>query len=426
MGSKERKEREFESRRRLILATAKDLFVRKGFAGVTLDDIASGIEFSKGTDLQPFREQGRDLRHDPPRAPGHPARGAEGSHGDGQGHGRAGLELHEGLRPLLPRAPGAFQAPVLHRHGQRPRPDPRRPAQGDPAPEDRLPPRAAERGQGGRAGGGDRKRPDGRSDQPASCGGRSTGSFIWSNRARSGRTSSTRLIAVAFDVVLAGLEGPSRKLQWRDEHGPIRKMRPVLKGWKRSSRPASSLISRSSRRTTGRWSRWRGKKSSWPEATITSACPSIPRSSRRRVKAVKEFGSSCSGSRFLNGTSILHTSLEEELADFLGVEACLAFTTGYLTNQGVIPTARPEGRLPHLRQGEPRQHRRRGLDRQGPGRPRPPLRDERHGRPRGDPEEGPEGRAEAHRHGRRLQHVRPDREPPRSRPRSPRPTGPGS
>jgi 8-amino-7-oxononanoate synthase len=56
------------------------------------------------------------------------------------------------------------------------------------------------------------------------------------------------------------------------------------------------------------------------------------------VRAVKEFGSSCSGSRYLNGTSVLHTKLEEELADFLGVEACLAFTTGYLTNQGVIPT----------------------------------------------------------------------------------------
>ena len=56
------------------------------------------------------------------------------------------------------------------------------------------------------------------------------------------------------------------------------------------------------------------------------------------VRAVHEFGSSCSGSRYLNGTSVLHTRLEEELADFLGVEACLAFTTGYLTNQGVIPT----------------------------------------------------------------------------------------
>ncbi|MGA2586203.1 MAG: aminotransferase class I/II-fold pyridoxal phosphate-dependent enzyme [Candidatus Aminicenantales bacterium] len=56
------------------------------------------------------------------------------------------------------------------------------------------------------------------------------------------------------------------------------------------------------------------------------------------VAATKAFGSSCSGSRFLNGTSILHTKLEEELADFLGVEACLAFTTGFLTNQGVIAT----------------------------------------------------------------------------------------
>ena len=54
------------------------------------------------------------------------------------------------------------------------------------------------------------------------------------------------------------------------------------------------------------------------------------------IQALREFGSSCSGSRFMNGTSILHTKLEEELADFLGTEACLAFTTGYLTNQGVI------------------------------------------------------------------------------------------
>jgi len=59
--------------------------------------------------------------------------------------------------------------------------------------------------------------------------------------------------------------------------------------------------------------------------------------------AVRAFGSSCSGSRYLNGTSVLHTSLEEELADFLGVEACLAFTTGYLTNQGVIPTLVQKG-----------------------------------------------------------------------------------
>lgn len=55
-------------------------------------------------------------------------------------------------------------------------------------------------------------------------------------------------------------------------------------------------------------------------------------------EAIAEFGTSCSGSRYLNGTLVLHTALEEELADFLGMEACLLFTTGFLTNQGIIPT----------------------------------------------------------------------------------------
>ncbi len=60
-------------------------------------------------------------------------------------------------------------------------------------------------------------------------------------------------------------------------------------------------------------------------------------------KAVKDFGSSCSGSRYLNGTSVLHTQLEEELADFFGTESCLVFTTGFLTNQGIIPTLVQKG-----------------------------------------------------------------------------------
>lgn len=55
-------------------------------------------------------------------------------------------------------------------------------------------------------------------------------------------------------------------------------------------------------------------------------------------KAVAEYGTSCSGSRFLNGTLVLHTLLEEALADFLGMEKCLLFTTGFLANQGIIPT----------------------------------------------------------------------------------------
>ncbi len=55
-------------------------------------------------------------------------------------------------------------------------------------------------------------------------------------------------------------------------------------------------------------------------------------------QALDTFGTSCSGSRYLNGTLTLHTQLEEELADFVGMESCLLFTTGYLTNQGVLAT----------------------------------------------------------------------------------------
>ncbi len=49
MGIRERKKRDYEKRRTLILETARRLFHRKGFGGVTLDEIALEIEFSKGT-----------------------------------------------------------------------------------------------------------------------------------------------------------------------------------------------------------------------------------------------------------------------------------------------------------------------------------------------------------------------------------------
>ncbi len=55
-------------------------------------------------------------------------------------------------------------------------------------------------------------------------------------------------------------------------------------------------------------------------------------------QAAADFGTSCSGSRFLNGNLVMHRILEEELADFLGVESSLVFTTGFLANQGIIPT----------------------------------------------------------------------------------------
>ncbi len=61
-----------------------------------------------------------------------------------------------------------------------------------------------------------------------------------------------------------------------------------------------------------------------------------PRVREAAIEAVRKYGTSCTGSRFLNGTLHLHKQLEEELADFVGMEAALVFSTGYQTNLGTI------------------------------------------------------------------------------------------
>lgn len=61
-----------------------------------------------------------------------------------------------------------------------------------------------------------------------------------------------------------------------------------------------------------------------------------PRVIAAGVAALQTYGAGCSGSRFLNGTLSLHTQLERELADFLGKEAVMTFSTGFQTNLGII------------------------------------------------------------------------------------------
>ena len=51
---------------------------------------------------------------------------------------------------------------------------------------------------------------------------------------------------------------------------------------------------------------------------------------------LEQFGSSCAGSRMLNGTIDPHIQLEDRLAAFLGREAALIFSTGYQTNLGAL------------------------------------------------------------------------------------------
>lgn len=61
-----------------------------------------------------------------------------------------------------------------------------------------------------------------------------------------------------------------------------------------------------------------------------------PKVREAAIDAVKKFGTSMTGSRLLNGTLELHEEFEAEIAEFLGKEAALVFTTGYQVNIGVI------------------------------------------------------------------------------------------
>jgi 8-amino-7-oxononanoate synthase len=61
-----------------------------------------------------------------------------------------------------------------------------------------------------------------------------------------------------------------------------------------------------------------------------------PRVKEAAIEAVRRFGSTCSGSRLLNGTLTLHEELESRLAKFLGREAALVCSTGFQTNVATV------------------------------------------------------------------------------------------
>ena len=56
------------------------------------------------------------------------------------------------------------------------------------------------------------------------------------------------------------------------------------------------------------------------------------------LDALHRYGTGITGSRFLNGTLDLHLELEQELADWMGTEAALVFTTGHQANVGALGT----------------------------------------------------------------------------------------
>jgi 8-amino-7-oxononanoate synthase len=62
-----------------------------------------------------------------------------------------------------------------------------------------------------------------------------------------------------------------------------------------------------------------------------------PKVKEAAIEAIRKYGTSCTGSRFLNGTLDLHIELEERLAKYVGMEAALVFSTGFQVNLGTIP-----------------------------------------------------------------------------------------
>ena len=54
------------------------------------------------------------------------------------------------------------------------------------------------------------------------------------------------------------------------------------------------------------------------------------------VEATRKYGTGCAGSRFLNGTLDLHLQLEKELAEFVGKEDAIIYSTGFQVNLGVV------------------------------------------------------------------------------------------
>jgi 8-amino-7-oxononanoate synthase len=68
-----------------------------------------------------------------------------------------------------------------------------------------------------------------------------------------------------------------------------------------------------------------------------------PKVREASIEATRQFGTSCTGSRFLNGTLAWHLELESRLAEYLEKEAALVFSTGYQVNVGTISSLVSKG-----------------------------------------------------------------------------------
>lgn len=81
-----------------------------------------------------------------------------------------------------------------------------------------------------------------------------------------------------------------------------------------------------------------GKKVLMFGSNCYSGLVNDPRIKEAAIEATKKYGTGCAGSPFLNGTLDLHKKLEQRLAEYIGKEDVMIYSTGFEVNLGVVST----------------------------------------------------------------------------------------
>lgn len=81
-----------------------------------------------------------------------------------------------------------------------------------------------------------------------------------------------------------------------------------------------------------------GKKVLMFGSNCYSGLVTDPRIKEAAIEATRKYGTGCAGSPFLNGTLDLHKQLEHRLAQYIGKEDVMIYSTGFGVNLGVVST----------------------------------------------------------------------------------------
>ncbi len=79
-----------------------------------------------------------------------------------------------------------------------------------------------------------------------------------------------------------------------------------------------------------------GKKVLMFGSNCYSGLVSDPRIKEAAIEAIRKYGTGCAGSPFLNGTLDLHKELEARIAQYIGKEDVMIYSTGFEVNLGVV------------------------------------------------------------------------------------------